>query len=233
MRIYHYHPETFEYYASEPAQPSPANPDEYIIPACATAEVPPEPIENFAIVFNGIKWTYKQDHRGEVWYNFNTKSLETINFIGVLPEYYYAPDSKIANPPEGDYWEYDKKKDEWVGNATAYKLYIQNNFDSYWDSKQNTPFLFEGYSYLPAWRDLYCNIYSTLKDEIKSEYRLEDANGQYITVNKTSMKKIYAKMANVVDEMYIDKQNLEQYFKLENNFKLLQEKFNSWVNKQY
>lgn len=233
MIIYNYNPITFEYIGESEASPNPVNPDNPIIPACATTIEPPKSIEKYAIIWIGNKWEYKEDHRNEVWYNAKTKKTEVIQFIGMLPGYYYTPDSTIANKPEGDYWIYDSNTDTWVGNSLLYKQYILSIFSSYWDEKQNIPYEFEGYRYIPAWRDLYDSIFNTLNNGIKQEYRLQDYDGKYNTVTLKTMKPIYTKMADIVDEMYIDKQNLELYFKTEDNFNKLENAFNNWLLKEY
>ena len=233
MLVYNYDPITFEYMSTEEAGRNPLNPEEPIIPACATTIVPPEVIDKYAIVWIGNKWEYKEDHRGELWYNAKNKKIESIDFIGVLPEYYYTPDSPIANKPEGDYWQYDSNTQTWVGNALLYKQYVLSAFSGYWNAKQDIPFEFEGHKYIPAWRDLYDSIFNTLNNGIKKEYRLQDYNGNYNIVTLKTMKPIYTKMADIVDEMYIDKQNLEAYFKSENDFDKLQKAFNTWLNKEY
>lgn len=233
MIIYNYDPITFEFATQGKAEKNPLNPEEPIIPACSTTVEPPEIQEGYAIVWIGNKWEYKEDHRGELWYNAKNKKIENIDFIGVLPEYYYTPDSPIANKPEGDYWQYDSNTQTWVGNALLYKQYVLYAFSEYWNAKQDIPFEFEGYKYIPAWRDLYDSIFNTLNNGIKKEYRLQDYNGNYNIVTLKTMKPIYTKMADIVDEMYIDKQNLEAYFKSENDFNKLQKAFNTWLNKKY
>lgn len=233
MIIYNYDPITLEYMCEGESCVNPINPDEPIIPACATTIKPLKSKKGYTIVWVGNNWDYREDHRNELWYNAKTKELETITFIGVLPDYYYTPDSPIANPPEGDYWQYDSKTQTWVGNAVLYKQYVLNNFNMYWNQKQNTPFEFKGHKYLPSWRDLYTSIYSTLNYGIKNEYRLQDYDGNFVIVNGKTMKPIYTKMAEIVDQMYIDKQDLEEYFKSENKFEDLQEMFNKWLQKTY
>jgi hypothetical protein len=231
--IYNYDPVTFEYTTQGKADRNPLNEEEPIIPACATTIMPPEAIDGYAIVWVGNKWEYKEDHRGEMWYNSKTKTTETIDFIGTIPNYYYTPDSAIANKPEGDYWQYDSNTESWVGNALLYKKYILEFFPEYWDAKQDVPFEFEGHKYIPAWRDLYDSIFNTLNNGIKKEYRLQDYDGNYNVVTLETMKPIYTKMADIVDEMYMDKQDLEAYFKSENDFSKLEKTFNAWLGKEY
>lgn len=233
MLIYNYNPITLEYMYSEEAGRNPLNIDEPIIPAHATTIEPPEFQQGYAITWAGNKWRYKEDHRNEAWYNAETKEIEIIDFIGELPSYYYTPDSTIANKPEGDYWQYDSETDSWVGNALLYKQHILSYFSNYWEQKQNTPFEFKGYRYLPSWRELYTSIWVALKDGLKLEYRLQDYDSKFNTVNIDSMKEIITKISEINDEMYTDKHNLEAYFKTEDNFENLQKTFEAWLNKQY
>lgn len=234
MLVYNYNPTTFEYTSYEEAGKNPINPDEPIIPAFSTTIEPLEPKEKFAIIWIGNKWTYREDHRGEDWFDMSKMSKVTIDFIGEIdPKIYCTLDSPIANKPEGDYWVFDSDKNKWVGDGLLYKKYINDNFGIFWATKLNTPFELKGYYYLPDWRDLYTSIYVSLNSGIKTEYRLQDAKKQIKIVDVESMKEIMAKMSDVVDEMYLDKHNLEEYFITENNFDKLQDKFTKWLNKEY
>lgn len=233
MLIYNYNPITFEYISKEEAGKNPLNPEEPIIPACATIIEPLEPQEGYVVVWIGNKWKYKEDHRGETWYNAETDSLEIINFIGELSSNYYSPDSPIANKPEGDYWVFNEETQSWEGNSVLFKKYITDNFDILWNLKQNTPFEFEGHKYIPAWRDLYDSIFNTLDRGIKESYRLQDYDGCLVEVTLETMRPIYVKMANVVDDMYIDKQNLQMYALQENDFIKLKQTFDAWLMKKY
>ena len=233
MLIYNYDPITMEYTFSEEAGRNPLNADEPIIPAHATTMEPLEAQMGYAITWAGNKWRYKEDHRGEIWYNAQTKQVETVDFLGELPSYFYPPDSTIANKPDGDYWIYDGDTQTWIGNAQLYKLYVLNSFNVYWSQKQNTPFEFKGYRYLPSWRELYTSIWVALKDGLKQEYRIQDYDSKFNTVDVVSMKEIITKISDIYDEMYIDKHNLEAYFKIENDFNNLQNMFNTWLKKEY
>lgn len=212
---------------------NPLDPETPIMPANSTTIKPPEKQEGYAVVWVGNKWEYKEDHRNEVWYNASTKQLETINFIGDLPNYYYTPDSPIANKPDGEYWIYDSNTQTWVGDALLYKQYVLSDFNNYWEIKQNTPFEVDGFKYIASWRDLYTSIWVTLKDGIKSEYRLQDFEGKFNTVTADTMRPIIVKMSEINDEMYLDKQNLEVYFTKTNDFNKLQNKFNEYIKKEY
>lgn len=233
MIVYNYDPITKEYTCQSTAQQNPRVEGAYLIPANATITKPLKNKKGFVNVWQGNKWAYMQDHRGEEWYNSLTKNKEVINFIGELPENYYTLDSVIANPPEGEYWQYDKELDKWVGNPVLYKLEILNSFDTYWNIKLNQSFEFEGYKYIPAWRELYTSIWITLRDGIRQQYRLQDVDGNFNTVDVDNMKRIISKMADVVDNMYIDKQNLEGYFKSINDFEKLEATFKQWLEKTY
>lgn len=231
--VYNYDPITKEFTTIEKAGRNPLNPNEPIVPACATLVKPLDTLDGYAIIWVGNKWEYKEDHRKETWFNAQTDTIEIIQFIGELPNYYYTLDSTRANKPDGTYWLYDQESDKWVGNALLYKQFILSTFNAYWEQKQNTPFEFEGFKYIPAWRELYTSIWVSLRDGIKDNYRIQDCDGKLNNVDINSMKNIIIKMSDVNDQMYIDKHNLEAYFKTENNFDKLQNKFNQWLNKKY
>lgn len=233
LTIYNYDPITKEYTNEGLAQENPLVESEYLIPAHSTKIKPIDVKEGYAVVWSGSDWQYKEDHRGETWFNGSTLTLETVDFIGELPNYYYAPDSPIAQKPEGEYWEFDTEKQEWFGNPTLYKMYVLDSFSRYWELKLNTPFTFEGFRYLPAWRELYTSIWVALKDGLKEEYRLQDCDSKYNTVNKETMKPLITKMSDINDQMYVDKQNLEKFFMINNNFEVLQKEFETWLSKTY
>ena len=233
MKIYYYDPITFEYTHLGESQPNPVNPDYPLIPPCATIVEPQTYKEGYTNIWVQTHWEYTEDHRGELWYNVRNKRLEVINFIGQLPNYYYTPDSPIANPPEGSYWVWDETKETWVPNVALYKIEILNSFTKFWTVKENTPYTFNGHRYVSKWRDLYNSIYSTFKDGIKDQYRLQDYDGNLFYVNQTQMREIYVKMAEVVDEMYMDKQDLEVFFKENNDYAQLSQKLQEYLNKKY
>ena len=231
--IYLYHPITQEYLHKDVSERNPLDPTTPIIPACATTIKPPEKKDDYATVWVGNKWEFKEDHRGEIWYNAETNSLETIDFIGDLDKKYFTPDSVRANPPEGSYWVYDSENNKWVGDIGLYKLYVNSVAGYYWEIKQNTPFEFNGFRYIASWRDLYTSIWVTLKDGIKDEYRLQDYDGKFNVVTVDTMKPIITRMSDINDEMYTDKHNLQLYFAKTNDFNKLQKKFEEFINKEY
>lgn len=235
MIIYYYDSTTFEYLYSGETQPNPVNPDHPLIPPCATVIEPLNKEDGYAVIWKKTHWEYEEDHRGEVWFNARLKKLVTIDFLGQLPNYYFTPDSPIANPPEGTYWQFNEITQQWEPNIALYKIEIFNTFPMYWELKNNTPYIYDGHRYVTKWRDLYNSIYSTLKDEIKEQYRLQDYDGNLFYVNLNQMKDIYTKMADVIDEMYMDKQDLEIYFRdnTHNDYEDLSQKVQAYVNKIY
>lgn len=234
MIIYNYDPITFEFVSEGESLINPVNPETPIIPACATELKPPKNKEGFVRVWVGNNWDYKEDHRGELWFNFKTMKLETINFIGALnKKIYYTPDSPVANKPDGEYWHFDKDLNEWVADVYEYKLYILSIFDTYWNLKLTTPFEFNGHKFLPEWRELYTSIYVSLLNNLKKDYIIQDADGKTFSVNLKNMTDILRKLTEIVDEMYTDKHNLEAYFKVENKYINLKDAFDKWIDKTY
>ena len=85
MDIYHYHPATGELMGASKADPDPLSEGEWLIPAYATTEAPPEGQAGFARVFLDGEWGQVEDHRGEVvWVDHETSF--TIDDLGPLPE---------------------------------------------------------------------------------------------------------------------------------------------------
>ncbi len=59
MKIYNYHPETFEYLGESFADPNPLEPGNWLIPASSATFPPPEPIEGKNRYFENGSWVYK------------------------------------------------------------------------------------------------------------------------------------------------------------------------------
>jgi len=84
MKIYHYHPGTGEYVGNGTADESPLEPGVFLIPANATADVPPTPGTNKAAVYTGGVWGLTPDHRGMVyWLADGTE--HSITALGEVP----------------------------------------------------------------------------------------------------------------------------------------------------
>lgn len=85
-QIYAYTPETREFSGSTNKTPSPANPDDWLMPAFTTETPPPETKEREVAIWDGDKWKIEHDYRGQTWYDKNGN--------GVLIK-------NIGNPPAG------------------------------------------------------------------------------------------------------------------------------------
>ena len=59
MKIFNYHPDTFEYLGEGVADKDPLDPSNWLIPACAVTYPPPDPIEGKIIYFEDARWIYK------------------------------------------------------------------------------------------------------------------------------------------------------------------------------
>jgi hypothetical protein len=66
--VYHYAVDTRELLTVTAADPSPREPDVWLLPAHATFTTPNEERDGYARVFDGTAWGYAKDHRGEVWW---------------------------------------------------------------------------------------------------------------------------------------------------------------------
>lgn len=230
--IYLYDPTTKEFLYKGISDKNPLNPDEPIIPACATTVMPPEFTKGYAIVWAGNKWKKLEDHRGETYYNTTTESKEVINFLGNIPDIYVSTDSVRANKPDGDYWEYDSNTDQWVANVLEYKKHlITDLIPNEWNAKFAKEFEFNGFYYLPSWKTLYNEIYTMLRDDIRENYRLRDNHSQYNVVDKNSMKLIISCMSDIVDKIYLDKQDLYDYLLKQNDYNKLVKAYETWLKK--
>jgi hypothetical protein len=56
MRIFHYHPDTFEFVGIGTADPDPLDPDNWLIPAYATETVPPAALAGKVVTFINGAW---------------------------------------------------------------------------------------------------------------------------------------------------------------------------------
>lgn len=100
MIIFHYHPVTRELIGMGQADPSPLEPDRYLVPAHATTIAPPTVGENEVAVFEGGKWVIKPDYRGATYYCKNTGEKYVIEQIGEEP----SDDLTDTPPPKNHRW---------------------------------------------------------------------------------------------------------------------------------
>ena len=229
--IYIYDPITKEFLCEDKSTKNQVNPNNPIIPACATTVKPPKAKTGNTVIWAGNKWKQYEDHRGEEWYNIETETIEIITELGDIPPKYVSTDSVRANKPDGDYWDYDSDSDQWVANVYRYKVYLSQVIPSNWEIKFTKEFELDGYYYLPSWKTLYNEIYTMLRDNIKDEYRLRDNHSQYNTVDKNSMKKIIGYMSDVVDKLYLEKQDLTDYILYEKDYDKIKKAYTEWLNK--
>lgn len=59
MKIYHYNPDTLELLGATVADQDPLIPGNWLVPAHATSEEPPKPVEGKTIHFNDGAWVYQ------------------------------------------------------------------------------------------------------------------------------------------------------------------------------
>lgn len=94
MKIYHYHFKTGEFLSTGEADADPMVEGNYLIPANATTEEPPEAEENKVLVFSDGNWSLVDDYRGTTyWTDYQTSF--TISEIGVT-----VPDDAYLEQPE-------------------------------------------------------------------------------------------------------------------------------------
>lgn len=71
--------------------------------------------------------------------------------------------------------------------------------------KLNTPVNLNGIEVKPAYRDLYLDMYNTLKEGFMSAYSVKTADGQLISVHLQEMTALIQAIAPIVDAIYSGK----------------------------
>lgn len=85
MIIYHYHATTGELSGTGKADPDPLVPDNWLIPANATAIKPPTAANKVAVFAAGA-WSLVEDHRDKTVYDKETKTERKITKTGPIPD---------------------------------------------------------------------------------------------------------------------------------------------------
>ncbi len=82
--VYVYDPQTKEYLGEAVAQVNPMNAEEFLMPADAVEDRPPEAEDNQVAVYEG-QWKLKPDFRGQtIWQDYETS--QEVTEIGEIPE---------------------------------------------------------------------------------------------------------------------------------------------------
>lgn len=104
-----YDPESGELLGSTQADPSPLEPDVWLIPAHSTFDKPPEQVAGKARVYRNGVWAQVEDLRGFTVYHTGTGEPRQWQLLGELPSDYTlaAPQSEFDSW-EGDHWEVDE-----------------------------------------------------------------------------------------------------------------------------
>lgn len=100
MEIYHYHPVTGEYLGAGQADQDPLEQDNWLVPAFATIAPPPKTGADKSAVFEAVKWTLVEDHRGKTVYHKQTKVERTVTELGPVPD----AETELAPGPD-DIWD--------------------------------------------------------------------------------------------------------------------------------
>ena len=98
MEIWNYDSITGELVSKSIADESPLEPGVFHIPAYATTLAPPEQKEKQAIVFDSGRWTYVEDHRGEVWWTDKGEEIFIRN-LGTVPNGLLSVKPEIVTEP--------------------------------------------------------------------------------------------------------------------------------------
>ena len=96
--LYHYHPETGELIGESAADPSPLEPDVWLIPAHATDQTPPKAKAKQVAVFAGEKWNLAPDWRAVTLWSTEDGAPVSIRDIGVTPHEVQATEAPRPSP---------------------------------------------------------------------------------------------------------------------------------------
>ena len=96
--LYHYHPETGELIGESAADPSPLEPDVWLIPAHATDQTPPKAKAKQVAVFAGEKWNLAPDWRAVALWSTEDGAPVSIRDIGVTPHEVQATEAPRPSP---------------------------------------------------------------------------------------------------------------------------------------
>ena len=96
--LYHYHPETGELIGDSAADPSPLEPDVWLIPAHATDQTPPKAKAKQVAVFAGEKWNLAPDWRAVALWSTEDGAPVFIRDIGVTPHEVQATEAPRPSP---------------------------------------------------------------------------------------------------------------------------------------
>lgn len=88
--LYHYHPETGELLGESSADPSPLEPDIWLIPAHATDLPPPKPKARQVAVFRENRWQLAPDWRATALWSTEDGTAVSITEIGLTPADIYS-----------------------------------------------------------------------------------------------------------------------------------------------
>lgn len=131
--LYTYDKATGEYKpnATSTSQWSPRE-NKWLIPACATTTEPPAAEEKKARCYNPTTktWEQKPDHRGEKWYDKQTRELHEIKDIGI------EPDESVwtQTEPTDMSSEWNEEAQAWVVPFATQKERKKATVISYYDS---------------------------------------------------------------------------------------------------
>lgn len=108
--LYHYHPETSELLGESPADPSPLEPEVWLIPAHATDQPPPKPKARQVAVFRDNRWQLAPDWRSAALWSTEDGTAVSITDLGVTPADAHAtetPRPSAAHRWQNGQWQED------------------------------------------------------------------------------------------------------------------------------
>ncbi|WP_051183011.1 hypothetical protein [Desulfocurvibacter africanus] len=86
ITVYGFDQITREYLGPARAYADPKQPDRYALPANCREDAPPAAPERYAARATSTGWEVVEDHRGETWYQPDTREAVKISELGPVPE---------------------------------------------------------------------------------------------------------------------------------------------------
>jgi hypothetical protein len=123
------------------ADPSPLEPDVWLIPAHSTLDNPPEPGAGLALVRREEAWVEVEDHRGATVYHTGTGEARQWGLLGALPsDYTLAAPLTEFDTWQDDHWQLDEAAQLAAAKALATRKralllqYASNQVDALQDA---------------------------------------------------------------------------------------------------
>ncbi len=196
----------------------PLEKNRYLIPRNCTLIQAPEYGENQIPVFNGTEWEIKEDYRGKIIYNIETKESQKIKEIGPVPEGW-----TLEKPFEFSKW--DSENNTWVLDEKQVKNYKLSELKNIFTDKITKTTIHSQTidKDIDAGTVALTNINGLLdileNDDDTVEFRLAD--NSFTTVTRTQLVEMKKEIIQVGQQLYKNKWAIEEQINNETDIEKL------------